>query len=210
MNKTDIKDVELTLKVNDVVNAIENGSKIAIDINGTIYIDDIDPKKPLIFARRVDNIDSSLPQKEKIEKLFGKEYKPLIGDTICIIKPLIAWQEVMKINKDRMFYEDHSTDGIEVFNDKRVEDIAFEAVVFDVDYRDIAQFVEDNCDGEFIYYENEIQFSGFTIAHDNDKAYKQVKEYIQDQISAKVESGELDLAQFDEEEKTAYDIIFKA
>jgi len=210
MNKIDIKDIELTLKIEELINAIQNGSKIAIGIDGTICIDDIDPKMTLIFARTIDNIDSSLSNKEQLTKLFGKEYKPLIGDTICIIKPLIAWQEVMKINKDRFFYEDHSTDGIEVFNDKRVEEIAFEAVVFDIDYRDIAQFIEDNCEGDFVYYENEIQFSGFVIAKDNDKAYEQVKNFIQDEISHKIENGELDPSQFDEEEQTAYNIIFKA
>lgn len=209
MRKTQIKDIELKLDIKKLIQAMDNSKELAIGLDGTIFMDSLDPKMPLMFKRSTQDIDTSLSSKERLTALFGKEYKPLFGDTICIIKPLIAWQEVMKINKDRMFYEDHSSDGIEVFNDERVETISFEAVVFDVDYREISEFIEEHCEGDFVYYENEIQFSGFTIATDNDKAFEQVKYFLQDKINQKVEQGEIDLEQLDEEEKIAYSIIFK-
>lgn len=209
MKKIQIKDIELKLDIEQLIHAMDNSQELAIGLDGTIFTDTIDPKMPLMFRRITSGIDRSLSSKERLTALFGKEYKPLFGDTLCIVKPLIAWQEVMKINKDRMFYEDHSSDGIEVFNDERVEAVSFEAVVFDIDYRVIAEFIEEHCEGDFVYYENEIQFSGFTIASNNDKAYEQVKYFLQDLINQKVEQGEIDLEQLDEEEQIAYSIIFK-
>ncbi|MEA1915634.1 MAG: hypothetical protein U9N30_10010 [Campylobacterota bacterium] len=209
MKKIQIKDIELKLDIEQLIHAMDNSQELAIGLDGTIFTDTIDPKMPLMFRRITSGIDRSLSSKERLTALFGKEYKPLFGDTLCIVKPLIAWQEVMKINKDRMFYEDHSSDGIEVFNDERVETVSFEAVVFDIDYRVIAEFIEEHCEGDFVYYENEIQFSGFTIASNNDKAYEQVKYFLQDLINQKVEQGEIDLEQLDEEEQIAYSIIFK-
>lgn len=208
MQKIDIKNIQVKLPIQKLIETIDNSQEIAIDIDGNIYSNNIDSKAILIFRRNLINLTDKKDIKEKLTEIFTDDYKPQIDSEYCTIKPLIAWQEVIKINTDRMLYLDHPTDGIEVFNDTLIEDLCFEAVTLDIDYRDIADFIENSCDGKFIYYENDIQFSGFVIVDDINVIRKQIIEFLQKSIQQKINQGTLDKEQFDSEQEDAYELIF--
>ncbi len=208
MQKIQIKDIQITLQNSELQNIIETSQQIAIDINGKLYNDKIDPKAILVFQRNLVNLEETATLQEKLKNIFTDDYRPQITNETCTIKPLIAWQEVMKINTDRMLYLDHPTDGIENFNDSFIEDLCFEAVVLDIEYRDIADFIENNCEGTFVYYENDIQFSGFAVVDNIEMTRKQIVGFLQSKINEKLKSGELDKESFDGEQETAYELIF--
>ena len=62
----------------------------------------------------------------------------------------------------------------------------------DVTYRDIAQFIEENCEGTFVFYDNTIQFSGFLIVDDIVKTRDKVKAFIIEAVNKKIKNDELD------------------
>ena len=65
-----------------------------------------------------------------------------------------------------MLYFDHQSDGVELFEDKELEDYGWNASALDINYREISEFIEEFCEGVLLCYDNEIQFSGFIIVDD--------------------------------------------
>jgi len=83
-------------------------------------------------------------------------------------------------------YHDHPSEGIDLFCDDEIEELGYESVVFDcITYRQIAQFIEQNCEGTLIFNDHPMGFNGFVIVDDIIDTRKKVKQYIIDTINAK-------------------------
>lgn len=198
MKSINIKDLILSISLPTVLNALSANSYIEIDINGDIYIDEkCDLGLPIIF--RCENFEkkSLIMDATSMAQEIFKNYKPVINGAICRIKPLQAWQDVIALNQDRMLYFDHQSDGVELFEDKDIEDMGWEASALEINYREIAEFIENNCEGYLVFYDNEIQFNGFVIVNDIETVRKKVKTFIIDRIKQNIKKGELDTDDFD-------------
>jgi GTPase SAR1 family protein len=77
-----------------------------------------------------------------------------------------------------MLYFDHQSDGVELFEDKELEDYGWNASALEINYRQISEFIEESCEGILLCYDNEIQFSGFVIVNDINEVKTKVKEFI--------------------------------
>lgn len=104
--------------------------------------------------------------------------------------------KLIEENKDKYLYHDHPSDGLDVFHDSILEDYGYNAVVFDnITYRDIAEFIEENCDGEFYFNDHPMGFNGFALSSNIEKTRDQVKAFIIEKIQQN------DLSDIDDDQK---------
>lgn len=194
MKQINIKDLEVKFNVTNILNAIKLKQEVLIDIDGKIYIDkECDLSIPIIFRlSKQKSISSLLDTKAIISNVF-KDYKPTIVGTICTISPVVAWQEIIFLNQPRMLYFDHQSDGIELYEDKELEEYGWNATPCDISYRELSDYIEKNCEGTFVFYDNEIQFNGFVIVNDIIDTREKVKKYIVENIKEKIENDLVDL-----------------
>ena len=194
MKEINIKDLSIEIDLIKILNAISQKRKIEIDINGEIFLNEnIDLKKPVIFKlEKYENIPNILDTKALVNNIF-KNYNPTIKENYCLLKPLKAWQEIIFLNQSRMLYFDHQTDGVELFEDEELENIGWNAVACDISYREISDFIESNCEGILVYYDNQIQFNGFVIVEDIQKSKILVKDFIIKKIVEKIEEDLIDI-----------------
>ena len=179
MKKINIKDLELNIDITQILNLHSSKTPIIIDVDGNIYTSENDVKKKAVIFKQITpkQISSMLDAKAIASNLFA-DYKPNILGTICKIKLVSNWQNIIDMNKDNMLYFDHQSDGVEMFEDKVLEDYGWHASALEINYREISEFIEDNCEGVLLCYDNTIQFSGFVIIDDINDVRAKVKEYI--------------------------------
>ena len=80
-------------------------------------------------------------------------------------------------------YHDHPNDGIDLFNDDILEEYGWHSSAFDfIKYRDIADFIEENCEGTITFNDHPMGFNGFVEVDDIQDVRKKVEQFIIDQI----------------------------
>lgn len=179
MRKINIKDIQLDIDIVQLFNIKSTQSTVLIDIDGNIYNSkDETIKKAIIFENyNLESLSTINDLKEFTTKLF-KGYKPTITGVNCKIKPLSNWQNIIGMNQNTMIYYDHQSDGVELFEDKTLEDFGWQASALEINYRAISDFIEENCEGTLLFYDNEIQFSGFAIVNNIEDVRNLVKSFI--------------------------------
>lgn len=194
MREINIKDLSIEIDLTKILNAVSQKRTIEIDIDGEIFLDgDTNLKKPVIFKlENQENISNILNIESLVNNIF-KNYNVSVKENYCLLKPLKAWQEIIFLNQSRMLYFDHQTDGVELFEDKELEDIGWNAVACDISYREISDFIESNCEGILVYYDNQVQFNGFVIVDDFLKTKVLVKDFIIKTIKEKIENNLIDI-----------------
>ena len=194
MKKINIKDLELNIDITQILNLHSSKAPIIIDVDGNIYNNENDVKKKAVIFKQITpkQISSMLDAKAIASTLFT-DYKPNIIGTICKIKPVSNWQNIIDMNKDNMLYFDHQSDGVEMFEDKVLEDYGCHASVLEINYREISEFIEDNCEGVLLCYDNTIQFSGFVIVDDINDVRAKVKEYIANKAKENIKENLVDV-----------------
>jgi hypothetical protein len=194
MKKINIKNIELNIDMISLLEIENKNNKIIIDIDGTKYINEESPKNKAIIY-----INENYEKKENINDIkslandiFSK-YKPFITGTLCKIKPLNNWQNIIGLNAQNMLYFDHQSDGVEIFEDKILEDYGWQASALEINYRTISDFIEENCEGTLLCYDNEIQFSGFALVDNIEDVRVQVKEFIINKTKENIKNSLLEL-----------------
>ena len=193
MKKINIKDLKIEIDLTKILDAISKKKEIEIDVDGEVFLDgDRDVTKAIIFKlENPEKVSSILDIKILINNIF-KNYNPIIKGNHCLLKPLKAWQEIIFLNQSRMLYFDHQTDGVELFENKELENIGWHAVACDISYREISDFIESNCKGILVYYDNEVQFNGFVIVEDFEKTKVLTRDFIIKTIKEKIKKELID------------------
>lgn len=205
MKQINIKDLNIQVDITNILNAVTLNKEVLIDINGKVYIEEECAREiPIVFKLSAqENVSSILDAKAIILNIF-KDYKPTVIGTICNFKPIMAWQEIIFLNQPKMLYFDHQSDGVELFEDKEIEDYGWNATPCDISYREITEFVEANCAGTFVFYDNEIQFNGFVIVDDLVDTREKIKNFIVTKIKEKIEEDEIDIDDSDVQESLEF------
>ncbi len=194
MKKINIKDLELNIDITHILNLYASQTPIIIDVDGNIYtkIEEVQKKAIIYKNTELKQLASILDAKAIASALFA-DYKPTITGTICKIKPVSNWQNIIDLNKENMLYFDHQSDGVELFEDKELEDYGWNASALDINYREISEFIEEFCDGILLCYDNEIQFSGFVIVDNINDVKIKVKEYIINKTKENIKEQTIDI-----------------
>ncbi len=194
MKKINIKDLELNIDITHILNLYASQTPIIIDVDGNIYtkIEEVQKKAIIYKNTELKQLASILDAKAIASALFA-DYKPTITGTICKIKPVSNWQNIIDLNKENMLYFDHQSDGVELFEDKELENYGWNASALDINYREISEFIEEFCEGVLLCYDNEIQFSGFVIVDDVNDVKIKVKEYIINKTKENIKEQTIDI-----------------
>jgi len=188
-----IKELKIDIDIIKVLNIISSNKSLEIDIDGNFYIDEeCDKTTPIIYRSKVEENSSLFDAKTLALKLF-KEYKPEINGSICRLNLLSAWQEIIDLNKERILYFDHQTDGVELFEDEILEEYGWHCIPCEISYREISEFIEKTCEGVLVYYDNEIQFNGFVIIEDITDVREKVYNFLLNRLNEKFENNDLDM-----------------
>ena len=204
MEEFNIKDLKINFEISSILEYINSKKAFEIDFYGNVYaLNEASKTTPLVFKGDFfDNLNLTQPN-AILENIFGKEYKFQRVGTQCEIYPVGAWQNIIAMNQDRMSYFDHQTDGIEVFEDKELEDIGWQAVSLNINYRELCSYIEKECQGIFVYYDNGMHFNGFVILKHIQEVKEKMHEYVKLRIKEKIENEELFLDELDDDEKKA-------
>ena len=201
MNNINIKDLKVEIELASLLGAIDSTNGFDIDVEGKVYENNTIPKnRVVIFNSEGEKASDLFDMQTKVKNLFGKDYKPQIVGSNCIITPLPSWMHVLDLNKETMLYFDHQSDGVEFFENQDIEDIGWNAVPLDINYREICTYIEKNCEGTFLFYDNEVHFNGFVVIEDAEVLKGQLMKYISALIYKKLENNELDLEELDEDQ----------
>ncbi len=194
MKKINIKDLELNIDITYILNLYASKTPIIIDVDGNIYtkLEEVEKKAVIYKNMQTKQISSMLDAKAIASQLFA-DYKPTINGTICKLKPVSNWQNIIDMNKENMLYFDHQSDGVEMFEDKELEDYGWNTSALEINYREISEFIEESCEGVLLCYDNEIQFSGFVIVEDVNDVKQKVKEYIINKTKENIKSESIDI-----------------
>lgn len=199
MKKINIKDLYIDIDLTQLNEFIKENKTIIIDYKGNLLSTN-DNKEAIVFeTSNLDELKDVSDLKLLGTKLFEK-YKPVISGTTCKIKPLNNWQEIIDLNRKTMLYFDHQSDGVEIFEDSILEDYGWHASALEVNYRQISDFIEENCEGVLMCYDNEIQFSGFAIEDNIEELRVSVKQFIIKEAKKNIETGVVDLDDEDAQE----------
>ncbi|XPV67417.1 MAG: hypothetical protein ACNI25_08815 [Halarcobacter sp.] len=189
-----IKDIKIKIDIIKILNIISSKKEFEIDIFGEINQDiNSDIKKPIIYKYNKNDNKSLLLDAKNLASNIFKDYKPEINGSICVLNPINAWQEVISLNQSKMLYFDHQTDGIEIFEDDILEEYGWHCIPCDITYRDISEFIENNCDGILVFYDNDIQFNGFVIVDDIKDVREKVYLFIIKRLKKMLADDSLDL-----------------
>lgn len=204
MEEFNIKDLKINFEISSLLAFLESKKEFEIDVYGNIYaLNEASKTTPLVFRGKVPSSYNETELTRLIETIFGKEYNVQMTASHCTLSLVGAWQSIIGFNQDRMSYFDHQTDGIEVFEDKELEDIGWQAVSLNINYRTICSYLEKQCQGTFVYYDNGMHFNGFVIFKDMQEAKAKMYECVQLQIEEKIKNEELILEESDDDEKEA-------
>ena len=194
MKKINIKDLEINIDITHILNLYASKTPIIIDVDGNIYtkLEEVEKKAVIYKNMQTKQLSSMLDAKAIASALFA-DYKPTISGTICKLKPVSNWQNIIDMNKENMLYFDHQSDGVEMFEDKELEDYGWNSSALEINHREISEFIEEFCEGVLLCYDNEIQFSGFVIVDDVKDVKQKVKEYIINKTKENIKSESIDI-----------------
>ena len=196
MKKINIKDVKLKINTEEVLSFLKKEKNFEIDIDGKLnFENETSFSTPIVFLYKLNKSKNDFFETDlssQLNNIFN-DYKICINKGFVYVDLLFSWQKIISLNKSKMLYFDHHSDGVEVFEDKELEEIGWQATACDISYRTLCDFVEEKCEGTLLFYENDIQFNGFAIINDLKSAKTKVKEFIVQQIKEKMKNDLIDL-----------------
>ena len=168
--------------------AINGGKPFGITIEGAVHHPPYNPRSCYIFQGEVTlPAPSALtPAKPKsLAELLGGNMQVVEVEDRVLIKAARNWQSIMGYNVPNADYDDTTGDGVAEFSDGELETIGWHATEFGIQYRELVEVIEAQCDGTLFCIENEganYQFSGMGFITDMTCARKQCFDYCVERI----------------------------
>ncbi|CAI8226333.1 MAG: hypothetical protein ABF301_03025 [Sulfurovum sp.] len=191
MEKINIKDLKIKFDLTSLM-SIGKESKVIVDNSGEVLVNEDLDKSKIIIAK-LDNFKNQYLDVNTLAKHNFDEYKPNIMGTICELNPVHNWNAIIELNKNQFLYYDHQSDGVEIFEDALMEDIGWNASPLEISYRDITEYIEDNCSGALMFYDNGVQFNGFAVINDIEDVREKCKKFICEKAKENIEAGIVDV-----------------
>jgi len=166
----------------ELLSAINSTKTFAINEKGEVKYPPYADKEILIFeGKHTPKTLSALtpPSAPSLNDIFGKNYQIVDDEDRVLIKAFSNWQELIKLNTPRASYDDTTGDGVSEFSNSDLEDIGWNATEFNISYREMVEFIEENCEGTLLCIEQEepYQFSGLGFLANDEEAHKALFEF---------------------------------
>lgn len=118
-----------------------------------------------------------------------------------IDKPDEFLKLIAQKNNDYL-YHDHPNDGLDVFSDDALEEMGWHSSAFEfIKYRDIAEFIEENCEGTLTFNDHPMGFNGFVEVDNIEDVQVAVKAFIINEIKNNI------LDEYDDDQKEALEFF---
>ena len=168
-----------------MLSAINSTKVFGINISGDVVFEPFKEKEVLIYKGQPTIV-------ENFTTVLGKNYQLVEDENRVLIKAFSNWQELIAINTPRASYDDTTADGVSEFSSQKLEDIGWQVTEFNLRYRELVEFLEENCEGTMLCIEQEepYQFSGLGFLSDDTHAQKVMFEYCQKYIKDKLENDD--------------------
>jgi hypothetical protein len=178
-----------------LMQAINSGREFGIDIDGAVVSEPADTDAILIYRGSMTPPQASAlapRQPMRLEALFGSDYRIVEDDDRILIKASGAWQQIIGYNVRHCDYDDTTADGVSHFPDEELESIGWHATEFGIDYRDLLELIESECEGVLLCIEQEepYQFSGLGFISDMECARKRAFAYCKSRAETLLEEDE--------------------
>jgi len=190
------------------LNAINAQKPMAITLQGEIIEgtqETLPPQLYIFVGQPKSLVGSALMKPTPLAKILGDNYEVKDnGQTISIYAGR-AWQEVLKANEPFYLYQDTTSDGITEFTDQKLDDLIWYSCEFEINYRDVAQFLEQHVDGTVVCIEIDepYQFNGCAYVDNLEEARTKAFEFIKETLQKRIASGEIDLDDLEDDEEDA-------
>ncbi|MBV5320743.1 MAG: hypothetical protein JZU62_03575 [Sulfuricurvum sp.] len=197
----------IVVNKNDFLRAVNSTKHFAISYKGEIVFEPFESSLISIFEGSIPTVSPlSTNLSRPISSMLGNNYRIVEDDDRLLIKASGAWQSIIGYNQKRALYDDTSGDGIAEFSDKKLEECGWYATEFNINYREIVEQFEEQCEGILLCLEQEepYQFSGLGFVFDIDHARRVGFEYCVHVIKVKLENDE-DFASLTDDETEAKD-----
>jgi len=190
------------------LNAINRQKPIAITLFGEIVEGEQStlPAQPYIFVGKPKSlVGSTLIKPTPLTKILGDNYELKDNGNKISIYAGRAWQEVLQANEPFYLYHDGISDGITEFSDKELDDLIWYSCEFTINYREVAEFLEENVEGTVICVESEkpYNFNGCTYVNNIEEVRKKAFEFIKETLKKRIEGKEIELDNLEDEEEEA-------
>ncbi len=198
--------VELDKK--SFLNAVNAQKPIGITIEGEIVEGEKDslPPRPYIFAGRPKSLTGSAVAKATpLSKILGENYDVADEGSKIVISAEKAWEEIVDANMPWHHYIDAGGEGITEFNHKRLDDIIWYSCEFGINYREVAEFLEESMEGTVLCIEIEepYRFNGCAYINDIERAADAAFDFVRSELKKRIDEGSIDLDDLEEEEEEA-------
>ena len=203
----------ISVNKSELIQAINTGKTFAINYKGELKAPPYADKEILIFEgvyspKPMSALVPATPM--KIEEVFGKNYQIVEDEDRVLIKAFSNWQALIALNTPRSSYDDTTADGIAEFSNKDLEEIGWQATEFNIDYRNLAEHLEEKCEGITLCIEQEepqYQFSGLGFVFDDEDAQKVMFAYAKNHVQNMMDTHEefkIDTLTDDEEDAAKF------
>ena len=197
MNKFNLFKEIITVNKQELLHAMNSQKEFGITIQGKICFAPFENKEILIYQGKHTPTQGSalMPQQSPtLASLLGKNYQVVEDDDRVLIKAFSNWQELIGVNNVRASYDDTTGDGVDKFDYEPLEDLGWHATEFNITYRELVEYLEEECEGVLLCIEQEepsYQFSGLGFFADEHDAYSKAFDYCQQKVKKLIEEDPL-------------------
>lgn len=208
MKKFNLFNEIIVVKRNDFMRGLNSNKRFAISYTGDVVFEPFPADLISIYEGIIPPVSPLATNLARpLTDILGKNYRIVEDEERILIKATAAWQSIIGFNRLRAQYDDTTGDGIAEFSDKTLETMGWHATEFNIQYRDIVDQFEEQCEGVLICIEQEepYQFSGMGFVFDIKEAQKIAFDYCVNVIQDKLANDEeFSTLSYDEEEAKEY------
>jgi len=208
LKKTNLLTEPITINKGALVQALSSNKEFAITLNSELKFPPFKANDIFIFQGSSKTLEPSNNEKD----LLGKNYQITEEGDCLFIKAADAWPQIKELNLPNCDYDDTQAEGANEFSNQMMEDMSWMLVDFDVTYKEMIDFLEENLDITLLGVEDKAssKFSAMGYFDDIIQAQKLFFDFAQDQIKDKLANDPdytYDYLDEDQREAVAY---FKA
>ncbi len=194
MKKFNLQKEIIIISRSELFSAINSTKNFAISIDGKIHYEPFSEKEIYVYqgAVKPETTSSlSMPKPRTLKEILGNSYNIVEDDERILLKAAGAWTQIIAYNLANADYDDTSADGIADFSDSTLEDIGWHATEFNINYRELSEYLEAKCDGILLCVEIEepYQFTGLGFIRDRKCAHTKLFNYCKEKIAYELKNN---------------------